>query len=129
MAAAADKHITAFNSDISWLINLVRKLHPTDAYIDRAASRIGIARQTDPTILINIVGPHLFEHREKIINYEDEFVMNMDISKRTDDELVIVIFTTLRSSYKNFKEKERDIIKDRINNMLNVYMEYLIAVQ
>jgi hypothetical protein len=129
MSATADKLITTFNSHVSWIINLVRKLHPKDANIDRAAGRISIAKQADPTILINIIGPSLVEHRDKIINYDDEFVLTMDISKHTDDELVIVIFETLTASYKGFKDKERDVIKDRVNDMLNTYMEYLIAIQ
>lgn len=123
---SADSKISEFNSHVSWLINLVRKLHPTNAVIDRAAGRINIAKQTDPTILINTVGPHLYAHREKITNYEDEFVLSMDISSQTDDETVITIFTTLTKSYKGFKDKERDMVKDRINDMLNTYLEYLI---
>jgi len=127
-APKGEKQITEFNSSISWLINLVRKLHPKNADIDRAASRISIAKQTDPTILIKMVGPYLERYSDDIIEYDDQFVLTMDISKQTNDVFVQTIFTLLTESYKGFKTKERDIVKDKINDMLNTYTEYRIAI-
>ena len=122
------QQFTDFNSKISWLINVVRKIYPSDETIDRAASRISLAKQTDPTILIKIVGPYLMKYRQNIIDYEDKFVLSMDISEHTNDEFVQTIFHKLTKAYTDFNTKERNAIKDKINEMLNVYMEYLILI-
>jgi hypothetical protein len=123
-----DKQFMQFNTQISWLINLVKKIYPSNDTIDRAASRISLAKQADPTILIKIVGPYLLSYRQNIIDYDDEFVLNMDISEKTDDEFIQTIFHMITQAYKNFKPKERNTIKDKINDMLNTYMEYLIEI-
>jgi len=123
---AGDKLINEFNSQISWLINLVRKIFPNDSDIDRATSRISLAKQSNPLILLETVGPQLREYRQDIMDHNDQFVLDMKISDQTDDELVQTIFTMLTEAYKNFKTAERNAVKNKINDMLNTYTEYLI---
>lgn len=122
-------YVNQFNSSASWLINLVRKMHPTNAVIDRAVGRVNIGKQTDPLILLNTIGPYLMKFSEDITSYDDKFVFNMDISTHTDDVSVHSIFKLLTTSYKGFKEKERNAVKDKINDMLDAYMSYLITIQ
>lgn len=123
---AGDKQINEFNSQVSWLINLVRKIFPTDSTIERAIKRISLAKQANPLILLETVGPQLRVHRQAIMDHEDQFVLNMKISEETDDEMVQTIFTMLTEAYKGFKPAERTAVKNKINDMLNTYTEYLI---
>lgn len=108
----------------------------------RLVSIIQASRAVDTFEIIRSAGAYLFKYSEKILENNESFFLDngleeeaeveakinsADITKEERDKLIFVrdTFGNIRHYYKTLKPKERKIIIVCINELLNLYLQYV----
>ena len=112
-----------FNSNVSFLLKIVKKLHKNDPSIERIFRGVATVRKVDETALAKAIGPYLLKFKDQITAYDDSMLAVFDISSESNEPVVAEIFDKIRESYHGMSPKEKLVIKDKVNAMLTSYIE------
>jgi hypothetical protein len=122
-----DKCVDNFNNIIRKLLADLENRHPDNDTIYRQNKRLSVALQSEPTLAIQTFGPELWNNREKILNREEKYFLDMNFEDKLDEDvkqLGSVIDLVKRDFVKLSKTNKDKYINDVIN-MLTYYVEYI----
>ena len=127
--------INKFNSDLFWLVKILKNRNPKDVNILRLIDILALARKTDREILLVESGPYLVKYQESIRENtiittftEDKLTQESSrAKKKSDKEFVLTLFGIIQQQINSMTKKEIDIIHQKINDMLDTYLDFLIA--
>jgi len=136
-----------FNKLIMQLLTKLEKQHGTNGAVITLLRRIRIARAEYHGMLLMLAGPKFYGYKKQIINRDEGFFKHMDnlteikelkedlrkkkISKEDKEnaEMVITLFGLIREEFDSLNPEEKEELKDRIVNLLEIYLEYLVLMK
>lgn len=123
-----DGALRAFNTELSWLVNLLIKLNPGDVEVERIKGQMSIAKGADRELLIRECGPYLFKYQTRIVSRDEKFFLADDIEEMKKLEPTArSLVSKIRQQYAKLKQGEKDQIYERVVKLLSSYLEYLLA--
>ena len=130
------EYVENFNHNMKVLTRDLARRFPNDAIASRIQKRVAAITAIDPIAIIDMVGPKIYEYRERIYSEDDatveEFALNYnfaeEVKKSEDAEdadtaayLIPLIQKNLRISSSEEKKGYRKILV----NLLDDFIEYL----
>jgi len=118
-----------FNKHLKWLMKRIYALGMKTMQLESATNLVSIAIEEDAEFIIQNLGPELYRFKDIISKKDiDYFIEKINMKElyghlpKYEDNLIVFIQTELRKMNKN----DKDVIFERINDMLDTYMEFVI---
>lgn len=134
MAMNINDVVVEFNGDLIWLSALMEKRQPNDKRMAGKTDKIKAAKNTDFLVLINEAGPYLHKYSDNLRKndytiFDENLILTetaaRDKGNKNGNE-VMGIFAVCRGEYDKMKPGEQKIIHTKINNLLDLYLTYLV---
>ena len=127
-----EKACKDMNKDMRYLMRVCHNKNPTDETYG-ARRTLNTAINTDPTVVIKMVGPYLLKYAEKISGREESFFVNSTFDSEIDElgespEKASLMINAVKTAYKLCTKKESQKIMDVTEDMLSHYCEYKMVV-
>ncbi|MCK4967641.1 MAG: hypothetical protein KAS12_01185 [Candidatus Aenigmarchaeota archaeon] len=123
--------IDTFNRSTMRLINILISYNKSDLLLDQTKRQMSLGVNANPYLLVNSIGPCFYEYKDQIKNDIVGFLERTDFSKNYQSsenyQEIEKISKTIRSTWKSFKPKEKEIISDIVIFLYETYIKYLIA--
>jgi hypothetical protein len=137
-----DKAQTGFVMELNAIIDAVCQKNSKDIDIVGVRDKFNIIRRENPTMLLEMAGPHVWEYRVQIKDENIGFFLNnsfeKDIEKAqsqsavaeiTDFEDIPVIMNKIKSTWHRFMSAEQQIIIKRMKALIAHYATYVSATR
>ncbi len=150
VAAVETKVVSEFNTDLFWLLRTMEKRLPKDANISRLSKLMAAAKSVQHDVLIKSAGEHLFYNGEKVFNRTamsitadiiDSAVKSQpDCDSKTENgstaksaeqiekdkniQFAKELFNTAKSEAEKMSPDERELIYQRIENMIYAFLKF-----
>lgn len=121
--------VQRFVADTQALLLRLKRLYPADETVDRAAQRVSIAAREVPLAVLQVVGPQLLRHRERIISADGRFLTDTDFGPdlRGDSERVEYaryIIPLVQRAWPQLDAAARADVHATVLRMLAAYCDY-----
>jgi hypothetical protein len=118
----------SFNSNIKLIARDLTRKFPTDAIAARLLKRVGLAITMDPLLLIKIVGPKLYAHRDRIYSSDAaaaEFALSHSFDEEVDSDDVSHFIPLVQQYLRTAPSAEKKAYQEIVVKLLDDYIEYL----
>ena len=118
----------SFNSNIKIIARDLVRYFPTDAIAARLLKRIGLAISLDTLLLIKMVGPKLYTHRDRIYSSDaaaSEFALSHSFSEEVDSDDVSHFIPLVQQYLRTALSAEKKAYQAIVVKLLDDYIEYL----
>ena len=122
-------HAESFNSNIKIIARDLTRKFPADAVAARLLKRVGLAITLSPLLLIDLVGPKLYAHRDLIYSKDEaaaaEFALSHSFSEEAVTDDVSHFIPLVQQYLRTAPAAEKKAYKEIIVKLLDDYVEYL----
>lgn len=115
--------ILSFADRINDLINSVINRHPDDGIILNYHLKIETAKKHDPSIIIKMAGPAIFNERRIILQGVDALA-TIDRSGIIEPDFKYIV-TLIENDWKTLTSMEKTLIHGKIKDLLKIYVMYI----
>lgn len=120
--------ITNFHGVMFKILKICRKIDPTSIELESLQSRIGLARDIDPLLIINRCKDKVWMHREHIINENEEFFLKNKFTEyiKNDENKSFMhsLINLIKTKYKGLSAPEKKELWRLVKEMLRHIVEY-----
>lgn len=129
-------HMNKFNHLIRQLLKDLRRRLPNDTDVWRIDKRVGIAIDTIPSLVVDLVGFYLYRYREQIIAGNDQFFVentyDFEIREAVEKErmdLTMMMIPKIKGCWANLSEAEKVDLRKSAKDLLFSYVDYGLALR
>lgn len=123
-----NKIITEFHSTVFKVLKICRKIEPNNLDLESLQTKLGLARDLDPLLIINRCKDKIWMHREQILTEDEEFFMKNKFAEFIkNDENKSFMYTMIglvKSKFKEMSEPEKKRIWQLNKDILRHIVEY-----
>lgn len=133
------RYVDDFNGQIKALVTDLAEGNPGDAIVARARSRVMLAISANPCMVIDLVGPYLYQYQKEIYQsisspeeverffLENTFDAELQggINREQVDIVRLIIPKTKEQARRSSPEKKKAYF-GMVVGMLDLYLEYLV---
>jgi hypothetical protein len=119
-----------FNRQLPQIIKIVQKIENNNTDIESFKRKLQIIRSVNPSYIMECCVDGLWEYKQKIIDRDTEFFINMEYGEYleggADEQLMTRIINLFKIRYRELSNCDAIFIWDRINTMLQYVIQYRI---
>lgn len=116
--------INAFMTLIKQLNEELIKMYPEDINFKMSKTTVQMCEKTNTTKqLVDNMGQYLCLYSKYILNKDEQFFLNKDISDYDNDD--IVIMNKLKQYWLTFSNEEKDHVWTYLQNLLKLYTKLI----
>lgn len=120
--------ITRFHSTIFKILKICRKIEPNSIELAGLHTKVSLARDLDPLIIINRAKDKVWMHREYIINEDANYFLNNNYSEFIKDDenksFMRDLIQLIKKKYVDLSDAERKLVWQLSKDMLKSVVEY-----
>lgn len=124
--------ITGFNSVVSKIMKICRKIEPNMIELQDLQNKIKLAKDIDPLLLINRSKDKVWFHREQILNEDEDFFLNNQFSQFIKDDenksFMYMLVNLVKKRYSEMSDGEKKEIWRLAKELLRYVVEYKKAI-
>lgn len=120
--------ITEFHSTIFKILKVCRKIEPNNIDLEWLQSKLSLARDIDPLLIINKCADKIWAHREYIITENSDFFLKNQYTEfiKNDENKSFLqsLVNLIKNKYTEISEQERKALWTLVKSMLGSIVKY-----
>lgn len=124
--------ITEFHSTIFKVLKICRKIEPNNIDLEWLQSKLSMARDIDPLMIINKCSNKIWAHREHILEQNEDFFLKNKYTEfiKNDENKSFMhsLIDLIKNKYLEISAAEKKMLWDLIKSMLGSIAKYKKAI-
>lgn len=121
--------LSEFHSTIFKILKICRKIEPNNMDLEWLQSKLSIARDIDPLIIITTCSEYIWEYREHIITENEDFFLKSKYTEfikedTKDKSFMYSIINLIKNKYSEISKSEKKSLWDLIKSVLSFTVKY-----
>ena len=127
-----EKILDNFHSNIFEIMRICKKIDPNNVDVIWLTQQISLARNVDPTLIINKAKDKLWNYRTEILKENTDFFLKNNFRKyiKNDDneKFMFTLLCSIKKGYKKLTPREKKYIWGLVKNMLECCLKYKMII-
>jgi hypothetical protein len=124
--------VSNFHGKIFKILKICKKIRPNNIELEQLHSRLSLARDVDPLLIINRCKDKMWLYRDYILERNEKFFLDNGFTQYIKDDdnksFMHSLIDLIKSGYKSTSTEEKDILWSLAQDMLRHVIEYKKAI-